>query len=131
MSNDNDNGNGVAIEVIGPDNWEAHVAAPISFLMLGKADCDHCTEWTTELKAFLASDEGNEFGGVTFGKMLIETPGLGKFKKANPWLAGLSGLPHNLIYVNGEQQKDWSGKGLDRLVNRLRRFTSASTDEPA
>lgn len=116
------------IEVIGRDNWEALVAAPIGFLMLGKGDCDHCAEWTTELKTFLESDEANEFAGVRFGKMLIETPGLGAFKKANPWLAKLTGLPHNLIYVNGEQKKDWAGAGLDRLVNRLRRFTGERAD---
>jgi len=112
------------LEAVGRENWEELVNAPVAYLMLGKGDCDHCAEWTAELKTFLESEDGKEFEGVRFGKMLLETPGLGGFKKANPWIAGLTGLPHNIVYVNGEQKKEWSGKGLSRLLNRLRRFTT-------
>lgn len=114
------------LETIGRENWQELLAAPVAYLMLGKGDCEHCAKWTAELTAFLASDAAAEFEGVRFGKMLLETPGLGAFKKANPWLAGIEHLPFNLLYQNGEQVKDWPGGGLDRLQNRLRRITGAS-----
>ncbi len=117
------------VETIGRDNWEALAAEPVAFLMLGKGDCEKCATWTDALNVYLGGDEAAEFAGVRFGKMLIETPGLGAFKKANPWLAKVEGLPYNLIYVNGEIKKEWSGDGLERLQNRLRRFVTSDSAE--
>lgn len=114
------------LEIIGGGEWEDLLVAPIAYLMLGKSDCEHCGKWTDDLQAYLAGDEAAEFAGVRFGKMLLETPGLGGFKKANPWLAAIEHLPYNLLYHNGAKVKDWPGGGLDRLQNRLRRITGTA-----
>jgi len=110
------------LELLDRETWEAFTQAPLAFLMLGKKDCEHCAKWTDELTAFLAAD--TEFAAARFGKLLIDTPGLGAFKKANPWLAEVEVLPYNLLYQAGQRVKDWPGGGIDRLVNRLRRITS-------
>jgi hypothetical protein len=107
------------LEAIDGRSWEAFVAAPAAVLMLGKSDCEACKAWTAELEGFLAKDD--RFSQVRFGKVLLDTPGLASFKRANPWLAGLDSLPFNVIYVKGERVKEFAGGGIERLVNRLER----------
>lgn len=108
------------LQSIGRDNWEAFVASPTAVLMLGKSDCAHCAEWTEELHELLA-DEG-AWSDVQFGKLLLDTPGMGAFKKVSPWLADVDVLPFTVIYQGGEAVKSFAGKGRDRLENRLRRL---------
>ena len=88
------------LKILERENWEATVNAPVAIVMLGKSDCVACNEWTTELKAFLETD--TEFESVAFGKILLDKGGLGKFKKASPWLSEVHDLPTNVLYVNGE-----------------------------
>lgn len=106
---------------LGRDDWQPLLAAPIAVLVVGKTTCEHCKTWAAELDEFLASDD--EFGGVRFGKIDLDTPGLVSFKREHPWVAELSDLPHTSIWVDGQKQKDFFGGGIERLVNRLRRFT--------
>lgn len=107
------------LEILDGKSWEPFVAAPAAVLMLGKTGCEACAAWAEELERFLAGDE--RFPGVRFGKLLLDTPGLISFKRANPWVAGLEVLPFNVIYVNGERTKEFAGGGIDRLVSRLER----------
>ena len=115
---------GERLEILDGKSWEAFVAAPVAVLMLGKADCEACKAWTAELEGFLASDEA--FSRVRFGKLLLDTPGLVSFKRANPWIAELDVLPFNVIYVNGERTKEFAGSGIERLVSRLERVLAPS-----
>jgi hypothetical protein len=110
------------LKILERDTWEETLNAPVAMVMLGKTDCAACNEWTTELKGFLESDE--EFASVAFGKILLDKGGLGKFKKASPWLSEVHDLPTNVLYVNGEPVKRWVGGGIDRMSNRLRRVVS-------
>jgi len=82
--------------------------------------CAACETWTEDLSAYLGSDEAPE--QVRFGKLLLDTPGLGRFKIAQPWVAEVDVLPYNAIFVNGERVKEWAGGNIDRLVNRLNRY---------
>jgi hypothetical protein len=107
------------LEVLDGNDWESFVAAPAAVLMLGKSDCAACAEWTTELEAFLDTDE--RWRHVRFGKLLLDKPGLVSFKRANPWIAELDVLPMNVVFVNGEEKKRFAGGGIERLVTRLER----------
>lgn len=111
------------LETIDGKSWEAFVAAPVAVLMLGKSDCEACRAWAAELSEWLGNDEA--FRSVRFGKLLLDTPGLVSFKRANPWIAEVDTLPFNLIYVGGERVKQFAGGGVDRLVSRLERVTAA------
>lgn len=111
------------LETIDGQNWEAFVAAPVAVLMLGKSDCEACRAWTAELSEWLGGDEA--FRDVRFGKLLLDTPGLISFKRANPWIAEVDTLPFNLIYVGGERVKQFAGSGVERLVSRLERVAAA------
>lgn len=109
------------LDVLERNTWEDAVNAPVAFVMLGKTDCAGCIAWTEELEAYL--DGEHEFSEVRFAKILLDKGGLGKWKKATPWLSEVHDLPTNVIYVNGEPVKRWVGAGIPRLENRLRRFT--------
>ena len=107
------------LEMLDGKSWEAFVASPAAVLMLGKSDCAACAEWTAELESFLEADD--RWTHVRFGKLLLDTPGLVSFKRANPWIAELDVLPVNVLFVDGKEAKRFAGSGVDRLVTRLER----------
>ncbi len=104
------------MELLGKDDWKEFLESPIAVLMLGKTDCKACADWTTELEDYELPT------GVRLGKILLDTPGLARFKIAQPWVAEVDILPFNAIFVAGEMKKQWAGSGLERLQNRLGRF---------
>lgn len=106
-------------EEIGRDNWEEFINSPKAVLMLGKSDCQACGEFAKELTKWCEGCEG--WDDVRFGKLLIDQPGLAKFKKQSSWLADVTGLPFTVIYSDGEVQKTFLGGGVDRLTNRMER----------
>ena len=108
------------LELLDRATWDDCLSAPVAVLMLGKNGCAACETWTEDLSAYLGSDEAPE--QVRFGKLLLDTPGLGRFKIAQPWVAEVDVLPYNAIFVNGERVKEWAGGNIDRLVNRLNRY---------
>jgi hypothetical protein len=108
------------LEMLDRCSWEEFLTAPLTVLMLGKNDCAACATWTEDLSAYLASGEAPE--NVRFGKLILDTPGLGRFKIAQPWVSEVDVLPFNAIYVDGERVKEWAGGNIDRMVNRLNRF---------
>ena len=108
------------LESIDRKSWEEFLKAPVAVLMLGKTDCQACADWTGELNEWFSSGDAPD--DVRFGKILLDTPGMGRFKIAQPWVSEVDILPYNAIYINGERVKDWAGGKLSRLQNRLERF---------
>ncbi len=104
------------MELLGPKDWKEFLQAPIAVLIIGKNGCHACETWTEELQTFEIPS------GVRIGKILLDTPELGRFKINQPWVAEIDVLPFNAIYVNGELKKQWAGGGINRLSNRLNRF---------
>ena len=107
-------------ELLDRESWAEFLQAPSVVLMLAKSDCDACKAWSQELQAFLAEDE--VWTHIRFGKLELDQPGLGEFKRLKPWLADADDLPYNILYANGERLKDFLGTGTERLVNRMRRL---------
>ena len=93
-------------------------------LVLGKSDCDACNGWSAELEHFLETDTA--WRHVRFGKLLLDKSGLISFKRANPWIAELDVLPHNVVYHDGERAVEFSGAGVERLLARLSRVLPAA-----
>ena len=105
--------------ILDRDNWCEFLAAPYAVLMLGKSNCDACAEWTEQLQGFLETDQ--QWQHVAFGKLELDRPGLGSFKKANTWLSEVDDLPFTILYSAGDRKKDFVGSGIERLVNRMNR----------
>ena len=108
------------LEAIDGSSWEDFVGSPVAVLVLGKSDCPACAQWSSELEAHLG--DASRWPEVRFGKVLLDTPGLAGFKRANPWLADLDDLPSTQIYLRGERVKSFAGGGVYRLESRLRRI---------
>ncbi|MDG2048709.1 MAG: hypothetical protein P8M78_00970 [Myxococcota bacterium] len=120
---------GDRLQILSGQEWQDFVASPAAVLVLGKSDCAHCTAWSAELEEALQSPSFHP--NVRFGKLLLDQPGLVSFKRANPWIAELDVLPYNLIYQDGQSQKEWAGGGLDRLKNRLQRIFGEPETSPS
>ena len=108
------------LEMLDRKSWEEFLNAPIAVLMLGKNDCQACADWTEELNTWFGSETVPE--NVRFGKIILDTPGMGRFKIAQPWVSEVDVLPFNAIFIDGERVKEWAGGKLSRLQNRLERL---------
>lgn len=106
-----------SLQILDKDNWENFYTEGVHVLVVGKTTCNACKEWGTELESYL--DSSDDFPSVEFGKIMIDQGGLVKWKKASPWLADVSDLPCTVILKNGEIMKQFYGKGIERLKNRL------------
>ena len=111
------------LEAIDGSGWEEFVASPVAVLVLGRSDCEACAQWSSELEAHFG--DPSRWSEVRFGKVLLDTPGLAGFKRANPWVADLDALPSTHIYIQGERVKSFAGGGVSRLESRLRRVTAS------
>jgi hypothetical protein len=107
------------LEELGPKTWEEFLASPRAVLVLGKTGCEACARWSQELAEWL--DDPARWPDVRFGKLMLDTPGLIAFKRANPWVASIEMLPHTIVYKNKEKAKEFAGGGVDRLETRLHR----------
>lgn len=112
------------IEVLDRESWNDFLESDVAVLMLAKSDCAACKAWTEELEAALG--EPGRWAEVRFAKLVLDQPGLGRFKKSNPWLTQVDALPFNVIYKHGERVKSFAGGGLERLENRLRRVVESA-----
>jgi hypothetical protein len=108
------------LELLGRDDWEDFLSAPLAVLILGKNGCAACEQWTLDLQQWFDSGQSPE--GAKFGKLILDTPGLGRFKIAHPWVSEVDVLPYNAIYIDGERVKEWAGGNIPRLTNRLNRY---------
>ena len=108
------------LEFLDQKSWEEFLSAPIAVLMLSKSDCQACAEWTEELNTWFGS--GTVLEIVRFGKILLDTPGIGRFKIVHPWVSKVDILPFNAIFINGERVQEWAGGNLSLLQNRLEKL---------
>ena len=104
------------MEILNQSNWEEFLSSPVSLLILSKTDCQLCDKWFSELESYELPDS------IRLGKMLLDSPGLGRFKMENNWVANIDILPFNAIFVEGKVKIQWAGGGMDRLQTRLNRF---------
>ena len=105
------------LELLDQKSWEEFLSAPIAVLILSKNDCQACEDWTEGLNTWFGSGPVPE--NVRFGKLLLDTPGIGRFKLAQPWVSEIDILPFNAIFINGERVQEWAGGNLPLLQNRL------------
>ena len=108
------------IEQLDEGSWESFLNAPIAVLVLSKNDCQACVDWTEELNEWFESGETST--ELRFGKIMLDDPGMARFKIAQPWISRVDILPFNAIFVNGERVKEWAGGKLPRLQNQLERL---------
>lgn len=113
------------LEILDRDSLDEFLASPHAVLILAKTDCAACASWSAELVAALQDLPADDrLGTVRFGKLILNQPGLGAFKRNSPWLKDVNDLPYTVLYADNEYRRGFIGGGWQRLVNRLNRVLS-------
>ncbi len=104
------------MEVLTSDNWKEFLDSPLVVLVLSRRGCKACEKWNEKLETYTIPN------GVRIGKILLDSPGFGRFKIEHEWVSNVDMLPFNVIFVNGEVKTSWAGSGLKKLQKRLDSF---------
>jgi hypothetical protein len=92
------------------------MAAEWTVLVLTKTDCGYCAQYKAEIGALRAR---GLLTGTAVGVLTLDQPGALGYKRANPWLAGVKGLPYTLIYHRGQRVDDFAASKGSYLRERL------------
>lgn len=108
------------MEQLDEGTWEKFLSAPLAVLMLSKKQCISCTQLNEELSNWLSSGTGPL--QARFGKVMLDDPGMSRFKLAQPWISHIDIMPFMAIFVHGERVSEWGGGTLSRLQNKVENF---------
>ena len=97
-------------------NLQDVVDAQRGVLVLAKTDCGYCAGYEREILDLM--DQG-VLPEVVVGKMYLDKPGSGRFKKGNPWLLGLDVLPFTLLFSRGQQMDAFAASRASYLRERI------------
>ena len=61
------------------------------------------------------------FQEISMCKVVLDDPGLSEMKMNYSWISNIDILPFNVVLSNGKLIEYWSGNGLNRLNNRLKK----------
>ena len=92
-------------------------------LILTKSTCGSCGAYQAEIERLL---ERGKLAGVPIGKLVLDQRGATRFKRENPWVAGLTALPYTVIYRHGMHVDGFSASKGSYLLERLE---DADTDQ--
>jgi hypothetical protein len=76
----------------------AVLAAARGALILTRTTCPSCEAYQAEVSALQAQ---GKLQGIAVGTLVLDQPGASRFKRDNPWLAGLGYLPYTVLYRRG------------------------------
>ena len=103
--------------LLNSSNWMEYFYSDLVYVMFSKSDCEECTLLESEIKS-------NEFSeNISMCKVILDESGLSKMKIEFSWISSIDILPFNTILSGGKLVEYWSGKGIDRLNNRLKKHT--------
>lgn len=86
-------------------------------LILTRTDCANCAGYQREIVKL--GDEG-KLDGMVLGKIELDLPGAGRFKRDNPWLREIEYLPYTLLYDHGTITDRFAASKGSYLVERIR-----------
>jgi hypothetical protein len=104
------------------------LAAPRAALILTRAGCGPCAVYRAEVAALLAQ---GKLDGIAVGTLALDRPGASRFKRANPWLAGLRYLPHTVLYRRGQRVDSFAASKGAYLLERTAAAFGPSPVGPA
>ena len=76
----------------------AFLAAARGALVLTRTTCPSCEAYWAEVAALQAQ---GRLRRIAVGTLVLDRPGASRFKRDNPWLAGLGYLPYTVLYRRG------------------------------
>jgi hypothetical protein len=94
----------------------AALAAPRAALVLTRSTCPACVTYLTEVAALLAQ---RRLDGIAVGTVVLDRPGTSRFKRDNPWIAGVAYLPYTVLYRQGEPVDAFAASSGAYLLERV------------
>lgn len=104
------------VKPVNDQNIADVLGADRGVLLLTKSTCGSCASYQKEIEA--QYDRGR-LNDVVIGKIVLDQPGAGQFKRANPWIAELEHLPYTVLYRNGERVDQFEASKGSYLVERV------------
>tara|TARA_B110000881_G_C18362646_1_gene407149 strand:- start:77 stop:427 length:351 start_codon:yes stop_codon:yes gene_type:complete len=105
------------LELLDEETWEPFINAPISVLILSKNDCNACSQLCDELGVWFSTEPIPS--NIRFGKIMLDHPGMGRFKITHRWVSNVDVMPFMAIFVDGERVSEWSGSNLSRFQRQI------------
>lgn len=106
------------ITSLSANDWSKELSSGQKLLLIGKSSCQACAEWKKDLSSWKRPDE------LIILEIKLDQSGFGNFKRENPWITEIQILPYNVIFNEGVIVERWSGKGIERLENKLHSITN-------
>ena len=107
----------------------AVLAAARGALLLTRTACRPCAAYQAEVAALLAQ---GQLAGIAAGTLVLDQPGASRFKRDNPWLAGLRYLPYTVLYRRGERVDAFAAsRGAYLLERTAAAFASGAAEHPS
>jgi len=107
----------VTLEELDENTWQDFLNSPICVLLLSKSDCPSCLQLSKELTDWQTMEPVH--AKIRFGKIMLDSSGMGRFKIAQPWISNIDIMPFLAIFVNGERVMEWGGRNLSYLQNQI------------
>jgi peroxiredoxin (alkyl hydroperoxide reductase subunit C) len=106
----------------------AALAAERAVLILTRGDCPNCAVYQAEIEAAAAR---GDLAGIALAKLVLDEPGAARFKRDNPWLAGVDALPYTVLYRDGCPIDRFAASRGAYLLEQLRRSLADQRPEAA
>lgn len=84
--------------------------------MFSKKGCGQCLELESEINL-----NENSYS-IAMCKVVLSDSGLADLKMEHDWISNIDILPFNTIFSEGKMLESWSGKSIERLNSRLKKY---------
>lgn len=89
-------------------------------LVLSRQDCAFCQAYDDEIRQAVAA--GRLEGIEVIGKVVLDQPGSGAFKRENRWIRDIAFLPYTVLYRKGQRVDGFGASRVAYLRERIRRL---------
>lgn len=108
---------------VSDDNLEEFLRNEHAILMLGRSNCDRFSAYRDEVQRFKSN---GGLAGTTVGALMLDQPGISRFKRDNLWLMSVDLLPYTLLYQHGTRIDGFPGHRGYLLLDHSRRIETTA-----
>ena len=91
-----------------------------AILIIGRENCQKCSEWQTELRQWMES--GNAPSTLRVFSVSLDSHIISDIVNTFDWIRHIDVLPMNVFLQHGLVQKQWAGGSIQRLSHRISRY---------
>ena len=102
--------------VVTDENVTTITGAEPGVLILAEDSCGACRSYVEDVQGL---EQRGRLEGIVIGKMVLDKPGSGGFKRDNPWLREVEVLPYTAVYERGAKVDEFAASRGSFLMERL------------